>query len=234
MFFALTDNERENSMRTFLVALMTAIVGVCSLQAEVDLELRSDGEIVEVGNVVEVDLYFVADNNGADDPFCAAQLIVTWDETRLTLLGNEDDEPGVWMLSGFPADDGLDGLNNSFDDGDAYYHLWCWLGEPAAVSTPGGLYITTFQFMAIAPGDAGIEIIDEYGYCSVTAVLDEEIPGWNIVGDLGNAEVTITDEYGGWNILDEIYDIWITVTAAEADLAPPARRVRRWNIAEFD
>jgi hypothetical protein len=177
-------------MRT-LGLLTGAVIAAVSAQAAVDLEWRTEGGPVQVGDTLRIGLYGVADNGGENEPFCAMQVIVVWDPAYLDLLGVDDNGPYPWMSSGFPDDNGLDGLNDTFTDGDAYYHAWANFGDPAAATTEG-LLITTFEFEALAPSD-GTELLvpAARGAHSVTAVLDDEVPGLNIVDDLGSVTVVI-------------------------------------------
>jgi len=175
------------SVLVFSVILLGAAV-----QAEVDLEWQVENQDVHVGETVRIGFYAVADNDGADEPFCAMQVVVLWDGEFLLLQGNDDNGPYDWASSGFPDDGGLDGLNDAFDDGDAYYHAWAQFGDPA-VATPEGLLVTTFEFEALAATETTtVQIVAFYGDYSETAVLDDEYPGWNIVGDLGSATVEIS------------------------------------------
>ena len=172
--------------------LAAVLVLAAAVKADVDLEWQVENPGAPVGETVRIGLYAVADNDGGDEPFCAMQVVVLWDAEFLLLQGNDDDGPYDCASSGFPDDGGLDGLNDAFDDGDAYYHAWAQFGDPA-VATPEGLLVTTFEFEALAATEATtVQIVAFYGDYSETAVLDEEYPGYNIVGNLGSATVEIS------------------------------------------
>jgi hypothetical protein len=174
------------------VLVLSVILLSAAAQAEVDLEWQVENQGAPVGGTVRIDFYAVADNGGANEPFVAMDVVVTWNPEFLRLLGVDDsDSPYDWLLSGFPSDEHLDGLNNTFEDGDAFYTAWANFDElPEA--TPEGLLVTTFQFEALADTEGtNVVIIEAYGEYSVTAVYDDEIPGLNIVGDLGSATVQI-------------------------------------------
>ena len=173
--------------------LAAVFVLAAAVQADVDLEWQVENPGAPVGETVRIDFYAVADNGGGDEAFVAMDVVVTWDPGFLRLLGVDDsDSPYDWLLSGFPSDAHLDGLNDTFEDGDAFYTAWANFGElPQA--TPEGLLVTTFQFEALAATEGtDVVILEAFGDYSVTAVYDDEIPGLNIVGDLGSATVEIS------------------------------------------
>jgi len=177
---------------TMLLAAVFVLPGVAQAGL-VDLEWQVEAQGVPVGETVRIDFYAVADNGGGSEPFVSLQAIVVWDPDFLRLVGVDDsDSPYEWLLSGFPSDAHADGLNDTFDDGDAYYAAWANFGElPEA--TPEGLLVTTFQFEALAATEGtDVVLLEVFGDYSRTAVYDDEIPGYNIVGDLGRATVEIS------------------------------------------
>ncbi len=179
-------------MKTSVLVFSVILLGAAA-QADVDLEWQVENQGAPVGETVRIDFYAVADNGGGSEPFVSLQAIVVWDPDFLRLLGVDDsDSPYDWMLSGFPSDAHADGLNDTFDDGDAYYAALANFGElPEA--TPEGLLVTTFEFEALAATEGtDVVLLAEYGDYSVTAVYDDEVPGYNIVGDLGSATVEIS------------------------------------------
>ncbi|MBU0639407.1 MAG: hypothetical protein KKB50_11130 [Planctomycetes bacterium] len=180
-------------MRILGLCGVLLLVGVA--YADVDLEWRSETQDAQVGETVRIGLYAVADNAGQDEPFSLAEVLVFWDEGFLELQGVVDDGPYSWMFSGFPNDSGLDNLNGTFADGDAYYQAWATFGD-MPVATPDGLLITTFKFTALATtSGTEIDIVDVFGSYSVTAVYDDEYGGWNIVDELGSVTVEVGGEY---------------------------------------
>lgn len=160
--------------------------------AEVDLGWKAEGGGFRVGQKVRVGFYAIADNGGRNEKFSQIDAVLRWDAGVLKLLRADNNGPYDWMFSGFPDDSVLDGLNNRLDDGDAFYEAWRNFGSmPEA--TPAGLLLTTFEFQALAPKDrTEIVLVPEYGEWSHTAVFDDEIPGYEITGDLGSAVLRIS------------------------------------------
>ncbi|UCC31966.1 MAG: hypothetical protein JSU86_06740, partial [Phycisphaerales bacterium] len=137
------------------------------------------------GETVEIELYVVSET-GTDQPISAISVIFTWDSSRLELQGNVDNGPYSWLVSGFPDDSGLDGLNDTFLDGNALYEaLVLPAPNPPAVATADGLLVTTLQFRALASGTAQVEIIGAFGQSTKTTVVDGETFGLDITGQLG-------------------------------------------------
>ncbi len=176
-------------MRIYVSTLVFALAAVS--QAAVDLEWRVENQTIEMGDTVRIGLYAVADNDGEDEPFSSMEAVLLWNHEYLSLLGLDNNGQYDWLYSGFPNDSGLDNLNETFADGNAYYNAWNNFSElPNA--TPEGMLVTTFEFLALACTDATVlELAAEYGLYSVTAVYDDEIAGLNIVGELGSTSLSI-------------------------------------------
>lgn len=179
--------------RLVQVGLVLAIVAAVPVQAAVDLEWRVENEIIQVGDTVRIGLYAVADNDGADEPFSLIEVVLQWDADVLGLLGVDDNGPYAWWVSGFVDDSGLDGLNDTFDDGDADYQAWPDFFGDLPIATTEGLLVTTFEFEALAPAEAtDVAMIEAFGSYAVTAVYDDEYGGWNIVDDIDSESLEIT------------------------------------------
>ncbi len=175
-----------------LAILPVAIVVGAAAYAEVDLEWRPEGSDFRVGQKVRVGFYAVADNGGGNEKFSQIQAIVVWDAHYLKLLRVHNNGPYRWLFSGFPDDSALDGLNNTFDDGNAYYQAWRGFGPPPE-ATPNGLLVTTMEFEALAATQrTEITLVPDSGEFSRTVVFDDEIPGYDIAGDLGSVSVRIS------------------------------------------
>lgn len=88
--------------------------------AAVDLLLRPEPQTVTVGEQVGIGLFAVSDD-GTDQSFSAMDVIFTWDPTALEFV--EAINPGThsWFLYGLLPDGELDGLNDSFLDGNALF-----------------------------------------------------------------------------------------------------------------
>jgi hypothetical protein len=164
--------------------------------AEIDLEWRPSEPTVIVGDIVRLGLYAVSDDE-TDQSIAAMDVLLAWEPEFLELLGKEDNGPYEWLFSGFPDDSGLDGLNDTWLDGDAFYSALARFGAPA-FATPEGLLVTTMQFQALAetPGTE-LTIPEHLGEFSYTRVYDGEIPGKDVHGELGSATIIILSEVPG-------------------------------------
>jgi len=118
-------------------------------------------------------------------------VLVNWDPSVLRLVGNDNNGPYQWMFAGFPDDSAGDGLNNTFEDGNARFDAWSQLFVRAE-ATPAGLLVTTLEFEALdaSPGTT-IGILESYGKWSITAVFGGSVPGLNIVGELGSITIAV-------------------------------------------
>ncbi len=187
---------RNSGIRWALVLLICwfAVAWQTSARAAVNLEWRTDRQIVHVGDIIEVGLYAVSGND-ADQSIGALSAILTWDSQSMALLGQVDNGPYAWERSRFPDDSGLDGLNAPFaggdpfvpdNDGDAYYQCFRRLTpEPPAYATPDGLLVVTFEFLAIDTGPAKLTLSASFGHSTVTRVVHGEFPGVDVTGTLG-------------------------------------------------
>jgi len=154
-------------------------------------------QAVLVDGEVNIDINAVS-AIGENLAFNAVGVIVSWDFSRLELLGHFDTGPYPWVLSGFPNDCGLDGLNAPCkglpdNDGNVYYEAVGQFspGSPAE-ATPSGLKITTLRFRTLVLGTTFVEFIPVFGGFTQTQVLDAEVPALNILTGLGaDAQVTI-------------------------------------------
>jgi hypothetical protein len=149
---------------------------------------------VQVGQSVEIDLYVVS-ATAVNQQLSSVAVIMGWNPARLKLLGRVDNGPYSWLISNFPNDASLDGLNNTFEDGDALYQA---LGQaspnPIATATPAGLHVTTMRFQALQTGQAFVNFRAHAGVQTDTEVLDINPPGLDITGTLGaSAVVNVVD-----------------------------------------
>ncbi len=142
---------------------------------------------VAVGDIVEVDLYAISDT-GVNQVFSSVSVILIWNASYLQLLGHVNNGPYSWLSSGFPDDSSLDGLNDTFLDGTAFFQTLGQLSpNPVATATPSGLQVMTMRFEALAPVQAQLNMKPRFGQGTHTAVLDIEPPGLVITGTLGSA-----------------------------------------------
>jgi hypothetical protein len=121
----------------------------------------------------------------------SVQVILSWDPTRLQLMGHLDNGPYAWVSSAFPNDSSLDGLNAPYgpvpgNDGTAWYVAVASFVE-GAPATPAGLLVTTFQFQALtATPSTSVSIISHVGSFTYSDVLGEGIFN-SITGTLGTS-----------------------------------------------
>ena len=160
-----------------LVATLLAATSAGFAQLDqVHLDLRQAVDLQDPNNVFAAQLYATSDPN--DVLIREMAVILTWDPTVLSLIGNDDTGGPGWAMSGFLSHT----LNNTFDDGNALYSAWTPF-QVDIFATPPGLLVTTFRF-------------DILGDCShtplaIVASLDTSdtgvwgfVPGENIVGNL--------------------------------------------------
>ena len=153
--------------------------------ADVHLELRPAQPQVDLDDTVRIGLYAVSDQE-IDQAVGGIDAILSWDPRVLSLAGHEDDGPYTWMFSWFPDDSQLDGLNDAWSDGDAWYQsLRRGAPNPPAMATADGLLVTTLVFTAVGPATVTrISFIPEAGLYTSTRVLDGLDTGIIITGQL--------------------------------------------------
>jgi hypothetical protein len=122
--------------------------------AAIRLEWDPNLQAAMVGNVVNVGLYAVSDGNPTpNQSMSSIDMILAWDPSYLQLIGVTNNGPYGWMQSNFPNDSGLNGINNTWADGNAFYRALAQFAVPPnpawATPTPG-LLVTTFRFLALA------------------------------------------------------------------------------------
>jgi hypothetical protein len=192
----------QGLVRVSMLALgiLSSGVGTLPVLAQIDLELRPvPPGSYRVGDLVEVGLYAVSSDPKNTMPTSGMQVIFQWDPGVLELVGADNNGPVAWLLSDFFDDSALDGLNNSFADGDAYYQAASSILGPADV-TPEGLLVTTLQFNAVgAANDSVVEILPAAGTQTETDVFGAA-PGEIVTGSLGSALVTVVPAVD-WGVL---------------------------------
>jgi hypothetical protein len=166
---------------------------VSASTAAVNLELRAVPEEC-TATYVYVDLFAVSDSEG-NQSIAALDAILAWDSAMLQLIGIAPDSyPYTWLYAGFPNDHNLDGLNDTWGDGNALYTALAQLGSPPAYATPAGLLVTTFKFRKLAIGvETNLLLLADFGEYSETVVYDGFIPGLMVTGSLFGATLTTAD-----------------------------------------
>ncbi len=141
------------------VAVLLAVCCVWPARADVNLEWRPLAEVVDVEDTVDIGLFAVSDDE-TDQLMAGIDVIVTWDATRLELLGHEDNGPYDWLLSFFADDRFLDRLNE--DCADDLYCSEVLCDDDA--DCPGesacniGLGFCPFTFSPYNDGDAFFQV----------------------------------------------------------------------------
>jgi len=188
------------SMRKQIVAILAFGLCVAYVQGNVNLELRPVQQTAWLGDVVEVGLYAVSDDE-TDQMVRGMQVILQWDPVFLRLDEAQplvNNGPYTWLLSGFFDDSGADGLNDTWEDGNGYYQAAGNFESPAW-ATPEGLLVTTFRFNALNPTLATeITILPTLGEYTVTEVFGEQV-GEDVVGTLGTTTITV-ESWGAFTV----------------------------------
>lgn len=173
-------------MAACLLMLELLLAGAC----QVDMRLEPAEQVALAGETISVDLVV---SSGLPKTITAIDAIVTWDPTRLTLIGAAlaDFPP---FVSGFLPDP--DGINDSVSDGEALYTALAPLTTPASV--PPDLHVVTFEFMVLT--SACVELTPSVGTFGSTRVIGP-VPGVEITGAIDgpvNVEVpTAWADLGG-------------------------------------
>lgn len=153
---------------------------------------------VPAGDILVNDTFTVglvargADTPLIPEPFAALEAVLQWDPTRITLLGiDSSQDEYAWLSSTLPAVD-AGGLNLTFLDGDALYQALGQFDEfNRPVASIQGLLVTNFVFRALRTGAAQINTPTELGEFARTVVLDDLIPGLDILGTTSPGSVNI-------------------------------------------
>lgn len=200
------------------LAILIALAAVPPSMALINLELRAIPEGC-TARVVVFELYAISDS-AADQSLSAMDVILSWDPAVLQLLGNDTSGPYPynWLFSGFQDDSGLDGLNNTWSDGDALYTAWGQLGGSPAYATPSGLLVTKFRFRKLMVNETTtVDIPASAGMYTDTVVYDGQTPGLDVTGTLSGATIT-TSPKGDLNCdgVVDLFDIDAFVAAMTA------------------
>ncbi len=119
----------------------------------VDLGFSPADQTAKVGDIVDVAVVAVS-TGPASEEFWVLEAIFQWDASVLELLGNDDSgSEAAWLYSGF--DGAVDGINDTWADGDAFYAAFAPPSVPAvAPIAPGDLVVTTLRFRVLAETQA--------------------------------------------------------------------------------
>ena len=181
-------------------------------RGNVNLELRPVESAVRTGDLVEIGLYAVSDDE-TDQIVRGLQVILQWDPLHLELAGLIDNGPYEWLFSGFFDDSGGDGLNADcgpdtfcdpytglpYNDGNAYYQAGANFDEPAS-ATPDGLLVTTLLFNALEyTYTTEVWLPPAFGESTTTQVFGD-LPAEDVTGTLGSTFITINPQVD-WGLL---------------------------------
>ena len=176
---------------------MAAAMGAAAW-GDIIVELRPVNDTVTLGDVAEIGVWFVSDDPTTQHA-SAADVILTWDTTYLSLAGNDDTGAYGLLSSGFPAAH-LSGLNQTFADGDALYVAFANFGDTIPAS-PSGVLATTLLFDTLAlTAGTDIDIPLTLG-TGETAVFDATAPNVNVVGSTVGATISIVPIPGPGGLL---------------------------------
>lgn len=182
--------RQDGSLRKtgYAAALAVLVTVAARAQGAVNLELRLDPSSVSIGETIGVGLYAVSPD-GVDDVFSGLDVALLWNPAHLELVEAISDGPHVWSFQfGFPSDTQLDGLNDSFLDGNALFQAASF---SAATATLDGLLVATLRFVAVGGAPSTIIMMEEMiGQFSKTQVLQPG--GKDVTGDLLGVDVTVT------------------------------------------
>jgi hypothetical protein len=167
-----------------------ALLAAPAAHANINLEFRPAVQTTFVGDIFSVDLYAVSDDL-SDQTTAAAQVIITWDTTFVQLLGLDNTGTPMTTASFFGPEPY--GLNSSLTDGDA---MWIGLAPPGnpVPATPLGTFLTSFNFVALAPTFPGTTLIDiaaTGGMNGHTIVYDGTTPNTDVTGTLTGGMVQV-------------------------------------------
>jgi len=169
--------------------------GTLTSPPRINLSLTPVHQSVSVGATFTVDLV-ASSGTCANQPWSSAEVILTWDSTRLALTGFSNPGP---HSSSFPDDSDLDGLNAPFtglpaNDGDCQYLAFAGISG-AVAAPPGGMLLTRLTFTAL-DGTTGTQIVmpSMVGLFSHTRVLGAgSTAGQDITGTHLSAAVVVTE-----------------------------------------
>lgn len=177
-----------------------AVVFATVRLASAGVELRLEPEFPYVGRGARVRVALKAyANGGINESVSGLDAIINWDSEALRLIGLANNPAIVWLLAGLLPDSAADGLNDSFDDGDALFQGIGSFQSPIVVSE-SGLLIATLTFEALSAVElTSFDLVESFGDFSRSQVLRfggeaEDIleglsPGWLTVLERGGLRV---------------------------------------------
>jgi hypothetical protein len=184
---------------TFLSTVAAFTVACVShAQNVIDLELVGPSAPVAVGQTINVQLRArrVPTDSLVGMSFVVVDSVLSWDPSKLTLLGTTQTGAVPLLASYFPAPNvDSTGINEASvpQDGTALHYAIANFGSPVQVSTSGVL-VTTFRFRVKAPFQQGalVDLLPELTVLqrAETAVYDGTVPGLDVLGSRIPALIT--------------------------------------------
>lgn len=169
------------------LCLILAAGHVASTRGNIDLLFRPAAPVVfhaVEDEVVQIRLIARSDSE-ANQSMSAMDAILVWNPQHLRLLGVDSGGAGyVWFFAGFMPDP--DGINSTFEDGDALFTALARPGVPAQ-ATPAGLVVTTLRFRALETVcRTELRFIPTMGQYGRTRVFDGAEPNREVTGDISS------------------------------------------------
>ena len=133
--------SQSNGWITLALGGAVMLSGVSLAPGDINLALQGVTEQC-AARTLGIDLVASSDS-GESQSISAMDVILSWDAAVLQLIGLDPNGsyPYPWLFSGFTNDHGLDGLNDTWADGNALYTAMAQLGTPAW-APPEGLLVT--------------------------------------------------------------------------------------------
>lgn len=216
---------RTELLTTTAIVLVTLNASALHARADVELSWAPQPRTVAAGVTFEIGLFATTDD-GQSQSISAMDVVLSWNPMSVELLGVNNNGPYNWLQSGFPPDPALDGLNDTFLDGDAKYTALAAFGN-AAMADPNGLLVTTFQFVALTETNLSAIVIEPaLGNFSVTRVFGADFPNQNVTGALHDAAYSVVlpgeCDGDGDNDFHEFQRLQVCFTGAVGPVDPPA------------
>jgi hypothetical protein len=172
--------------RLGMVMLAAAWIGTEVRGALVDIIYSPTPQIVEIGELFEIQLNVSSQGPGAQ-PFAAVDALIGYDPTKLQLVGYDKNDAGAgFFVQGFLPDP--DGINLNIGDGLALFTALAPPGNPiSAPATPGMLVVTSLKFIALQETPAtNVVLVPNSGAFGQTRVL---IGPSNVTGNINSVAV---------------------------------------------
>jgi len=157
----------------------------------IDLTLKPVNSVVNLSDTVEIQVY-VSSDSSVGQFMSAMQMIFSWENSKLQLVGRHQIGAVPLLASFFPADPY--GINeaNPPQDGLGLYQAIAPLGNPIS-ALPAGTLLTTLIFnpLVVTPGTP-IGIVPAAGNpVGQTVIYDGFVPGLDVKGILTPTSITI-------------------------------------------